>query len=200
MNRGIYMKKYAIFILTFICMLSLIGCGQKQTQVEEQKEQVNMDPSDEDVLGCYPPNADLSGNIALSDVEEVWGGSYMEEDGRWVVWLTENTQENQQKIFEQNPDLLENNTAFKTADFSLTYLMDLQENISAEINAGNLSHVIAAELREDVNRVEVIMTMDDPESVMKMLNFDTIGGAIEIHYVPDTDIKIRYVPDADGGL
>lgn len=49
------MKKYAIFILAFICILGLIGCGQNQTQVEEQKEQVNMDPSDEDVLGCYPP-------------------------------------------------------------------------------------------------------------------------------------------------
>lgn len=136
---------------------------------------------------AIPPDEDLGGNIALSDLEEVWGGSYMEEDGRWVVWLTENTQENQQKVFEQNPDLPENNTAFKTADFSLTYLMDLQENISVEINAGNLSHVIAAELREDVNRVEVIMTMDDSESMMKMLNFDTIGGAIEIHYVPDAD-------------
>lgn len=39
----------------------------------------------------------------------------MEEDGRRVVWLTENAQENQHKVFEQKPDLLENNTTFKTA-------------------------------------------------------------------------------------
>lgn len=179
------MKKYTVFIWAVICMLGLVGCGQKQTQVEEQKEQVNTDLSDEDVLGCYP--ADLGNAAALNDLEDVWGGSYMEEDGRWVVWLTENTQENQQKVFEQKPDLLENNTTFKTADYSLAYLTDLLSDISTETYAGNLPHVITAELREDVNRVEVIMTMDDSESMMKMLNFDTIGGAIEIQYVPDTD-------------
>ena len=65
----------------------------------------------------------------------------MDQSGHWVVWLTENTPENQARVFAQNPDLLEDDTVFKTADFSLVYLTDLLANISAEMGTQKLPFV-----------------------------------------------------------
>lgn len=125
-------------------------------------------------------NPDSTG--ALNPLDEIWGGSYMDQSGHWVVWLTENTPENQTRVFEQNPDLLEYNTVFKTADFSLSYLTDLLANISAEMGTQKLPFVTTAALREQDNRVEVTMTTDDEKYAAQVLNFDTIGGAIEFRY------------------
>lgn len=119
---------------------------------------------------------------ALNPLDEIWGGSYMDQSGHWVVWLTENTPENQARVFEQNPDLLEGNTVFKTADFSLAYLTELLANISAEMGTQKLPFVTTAAVREQDNRVEVTMTTDDEECASQVLNFDTIGGAIEFRY------------------
>ena len=113
---------------------------------------------------------------ALNPLDEIWGGSYMDQSGHWVVWLTENTQENQARVFAQNPDLLEDDTVFKTADFSLSYLTDLLANISVEMGTQKLPFVTTAALREQDNRVEVTMTTDDEEYAAQVLNFDTIGG------------------------
>ena len=119
---------------------------------------------------------------ALNPLDEIWGGSYMDQSGHWVVWLTENTPENQARVFAQNPDLLEDDTVFKTADFSLAYLTDLLANISVEMGTQKLPFVTTAALREQDNRVEVTMTTDDEEYAAQVLNFDTIGGAIEFRY------------------
>ena len=119
---------------------------------------------------------------ALNPLDEIWGGSYMDQSGHWVVWLTENTPENQARVFAQNPDLLEDDTVFKTADFSLAYLTDLLANISVEMGTQKLPFVTTAALREQDNRVEVTMTADDEEYAAQVLNFDTIGGAIEFRY------------------
>ena len=45
-----------------------------------------------------------------------------------------------------------------------------------------LPFVTTAALREQDNRVEVTMTTDDEEYAVQVLNFDTIGGAIEFRY------------------
>ena len=119
---------------------------------------------------------------ALNPLDEIWGGSYMDQSGHWVVWLTENTPENQARVFAQNPDLLEDDTVFKTADFSLSYLTDLLANISVEMGTQKLPFVTTAALREQDNRVGVTMTADDEEYAAQVLNFDTIGGAIEFRY------------------
>ena len=129
-----------------------------------------------------PVTGDPSNTGALNPLDEIWGGSYMDQSGHWVVWLTENTPENQARVFEQNPDLLESNTVFKTADFSLSYLTDLLANISAEMGTQKLPFVTSAALREEDNRVEVTMTSDDENYAAHVLNFDTIGGAIEFRY------------------
>ena len=134
---------------------------------------------------------------ALKPLEEIWGGSYMDQSGHWVVWLTKNTPKDRARVFEQNPDLLESNTVFKTAEFSLAYLTDLLANISAEMGTQKLPFVTTAALREEKNRIEVTMTTDDEEYVAQVLNFDAIGGAIEFRYstAQITDVAIQKGPE-----
>lgn len=112
--------------------------------------------------------------------DALWGGSYLDESGKWVVWLTENTPENQTAVFERNPELLESSTVFRTADYSLAYLTELLARISAEMGDGKLPFVTAAAVMEDRNRVQVTLTADDAASAAQVLAFDELGGAIEL--------------------
>ncbi|MCM1046025.1 MAG: hypothetical protein NC417_10995 [Candidatus Gastranaerophilales bacterium] len=90
---------------------------------------------------------------ALTEYEVVWGDSYMDEAGRWVVLLTENTAENQEKVFQRNPTLTEENTIFEEVTYSRSYLMDLMERLS---QADLPSVVSSIGFREERNRIEII--------------------------------------------
>lgn len=114
--------------------------------------------------------------------DTVWGGSYLDESGKWVVWLTENTPENQTAVFEQNPELLESSTVFRTADYSLAYLTALLETISDGMRDGKLSFVSSAAVMESRNRVEVTVSTEDEAQLALLRRFDTLGGALELRY------------------
>jgi hypothetical protein len=132
------------------------------------------DAADEDVL-------DDSGE-SLNPLDEVWGGSYMDENGQWVVLLTENTGENQQKVFARNPDLSKSTTTFRAADYSLDYLTKLLADVSEGMRDGKLSFVSSAALMVQDNRVAVTLTTNDADKAALIRRFDTAGGAIEIRY------------------
>lgn len=117
------------------------------------------------------------------EFDAIWGGCYLDENNCWVVWLTENTLERQDEVFQNNPSLSENNTTFRTADFSLVYLTKLLEHISEGMRDGTLSYVTSAGVMEQINRVSVTMTTDDEDAVKTVSSFDTLGGAIEFQYV-----------------
>lgn len=140
-----------------------------------------------DVIGVDKPVVENPGNTgALTAYEAVWGGSYPNEAGQWVVLLTENTAENQKKVFDLNPSLTENNTIFQSAAYSLAYLTDLMERISQAIGSnGEISFVSSIGLREEKNCIQVTVITDDSENIEKILAFDTIGGAIEIICLSD---------------
>lgn len=139
------------------------------------------------VIGVDKPVVENPGNTgALTAYEAVWGGSYPNEAGQWVVLLTENTAENQKKVFDLNPSLTENNTIFQSAAYSLAYLTDLMERISQAIGSnGEISFVSSIGLREEKNCIQVTVITDDSENIEKILAFDTIGGAIEIICLSD---------------
>lgn len=129
------------------------------------------------------PVSDIPGDTgALTAYDEVWGGCYMDQNGCWVVWLTEDTPENRQMVLILNPSLREDNIIFQTAAYSKAYLTYLMTEISDAMCAGKLPLVTTAALMEDKNCVEVTMISDDPYSVDKVLAFDSVGGAIEILY------------------
>ncbi len=120
----------------------------------------------------------------LKPFEEVWGGCYMNAQGNWVVWLTEDTPENRAEVFKRNPSISQSSTEFKKADYSHSYLTQLMADISEAMCNDQLTGVSSAALYEDVNRVKVWITIEKDELTAKILSFDTIGGAIEIIYSP----------------
>ncbi len=110
----------------------------------------------------------------------VWGGSYLAENGNWVVWLTEDTTENRAEVFQRNPSLDENSTTFKKAEYSLEYLTKIMTGISRAMGDGRLPTVSTAALREDLNRVQVTMNNASSDESERVLAFDDLGGAIEV--------------------
>lgn len=152
---------------------------EKQGTTHENEVQTTNPPPVVDA----PVTEDPGNTGALVAYDEIWGGSYMNEEGRWVIWLTENTTENQQEVFKRNPELNRETTIFKTADYPYAYLTALMADISKAMGNNELPFVPTAALRDDLNRVEVRMTADDAESIAQVLAFDTVGGAIEIRYL-----------------
>ena len=119
----------------------------------------------------------------LVPYEPVWGDCYQNEAGKWVVFLTENTPENQKKVFELNPTLTENDIIFQSITFSRSYLENLMISIGQAADENEeFSFVFSIGLRTEKNCVDVYVTTDDEENIAKILAFDTIGGgdAIEI--------------------
>lgn len=130
-----------------------------------------------------PVQSDAEAGAPKSDgFDAVWGGSYLDGSGKWVVWLTENTPENQTAVFERNPELLESSTVFRTADYSLTYLTALLEKVSDGMREGKLSFVSSAAVMESRNRVEVTVCTEDEARLALLRRFDTLGGALELRY------------------
>lgn len=154
-----------------------------ETETQGRAGQENLmqgGPGQEITVEDRPAQENPVGAGSVSPLDKVWGGSYTDENGCMVVWLTENTPENQRRVFEENPGLKEASTIFRTADFSLVYLTELLEDISRAMKNKELTLVSSAALREDINRVEVTMTTDDAEMAAHIKAFDTVGGAVII--------------------
>lgn len=132
------------------------------------------------------PNIDSSINNVTFD--EVYGGCYLDNDGNWVVWLTENTEEYQAAAFAQNSTLPEDKTIFRTANYSLTYLNAILTKISDVMQTGDLPFVQSAALMESQNCIVVAMTSDNAEETAQVLRFDRLGGAIEIVYIKENQL------------
>lgn len=156
------------------------GYSPLTTDASSQRDEISeTDPLDTNIgTGVDRPVAQNPGSTgALTAYEAVWGGSYPNEAGQWVVLLTENTAENREKVFQLNPTLNESNTVFEEAAFSYSYLVNLMESLS---KADLPSVVSSIGFKEERNRIAVYLTADDASAVAEILAYDTIGGAIEI--------------------
>lgn len=139
--------------------------------------------------GDKPAEDSLVSTGNLRAYEKVWGGSYIDNEGRTVVLLTEDTEENRQKVFEMNPELLESSTVFQKADYSLMYLTKLQEAISDMMMEGELPFVTTSALMEDANHIRVTVTTESQEDLERLMAIDSTGGAIEVVYNPEGGVK-----------
>lgn len=162
--------------------------SNKETNTIASAESGKQDTEFEDAPGTVvdAPSFEISSDLASYMEDEifvtVYGGSYLDENGNWVVWLTENTEDFRCAALARNPALPEVETIFRTADYSLAYLTELLENISEGMRDGTLPYVTAAGVMEQINRVSVTMTTNDEKAVATVSSFDTLGGAIEFHY------------------
>ena len=97
----------------------------------------------------------MEANYEADPMEQVWGGSYLNDQGKHVVFLTQNNETYQNMVFELNPDWLEENTIFRDAAFSLNYLNEVLDLISKDMVAGKLPYVPSAYVNEYENCVTV---------------------------------------------
>lgn len=127
------------------------------------------------------PNSDepVEGNYtgALTAVDGIWGGCCM-ENGRWVVWLTDDSAENREKVFSANPGLSRENTEFKRADYSYYYLEGLMADISSLMAENGVENVTTAALREDINRVVVTMSVENEDDKEALMALDSQGAIV----------------------
>ena len=155
--------------------------ANNETETANMEGDIPTEKTGKDVPGPGPDS--LSSTGGLVPYEPVWGDCYQNEAGKWVVFLTENTPENQKKVLELNPTLTENDIIFQFITFSRSYLESLMISIGQAADENEeFSFVFSIGLRTEKNCVDVYVTTDDEESIAKILAFDTIGGgdAIEI--------------------
>lgn len=150
--------------------------GDDQTYKEAWQVALALGPAVEDTPVVENPGS----TGTLVPFEAVWGGSYTDEAGRMVIWLTENTHENQEEVFARNPGLDRESTMFRTADYSRVYLEGVLAEISEGMRNGELHFVSSAALLDSENRLEVRMAAQDAAGREKVLAYDPMGGAIEI--------------------
>lgn len=162
------------------------GYASLTTNASQQSDEIDSLDTEGGKDSDKPAERNPGNTGALIEFEDVWGGSYMDEAGCWVVLLTENTAENQKIVFQMNPTLNEDNTVFKEAAFSHKYLMDLMKRLS---EADLPSVVSSIGFREERNRIEVVITADASDAVTEILTYDSAGGAIEIICVSDIPIN-----------
>lgn len=149
--------------------------GKQNTELEYTPDTVLDEPS-------FEISSDLASYMEDDAFASVYGGCYLDENGNWVVWLTENTEDSRCAALARNPALPEAETIFRTANYSLAYLAELLANISEGMRDGRLPYVTDAGVMEQINRVSVTMTTDDEKAMATVSSFDTLGGAIEFQY------------------
>ena len=93
--------------------------------------------------------------------------------------LTEDTSENRADICREL-GVREENTAFVKGKYTLAYLTELQNRISQGMIDKTLSFVTVSCVDEIANRIVVSLISDSEENIGKLLELDTVGGAIEI--------------------
>lgn len=163
-------------------------CEEATGTTIEEEEKIREESSKEGV-------ADFAGicGVERTDINEtnamklIWGGSYLNDQGQQVILLTDNTLANQAIVYQNIPTLVEASTIFEEATFTLSYLEELQEKISAKMVLGELPFVTSSVLREDLNIMEIHVTTEDSEKLAQITKMDTLGGACSFVYHTEDD-------------
>jgi len=149
------------------------------------------DPDQGEIVDVGPPRwedapaqQDPGELSATPTVEADWdyrfyAGSYYDEDGQFVVLLTENTEENQEKVCALH-HFDKSSTVFKTAEFELGFLSALLKEISERMAAGELPFVVSCWIDETQNRVVAQVTTEDEGLLQSLYEMDRGVGALVI--------------------
>lgn len=205
LNKNKPMNKWAKWIASAACLFLIftgIALYSRNTQdtgtgeiapggnIQELNEEMENDSLGESVPSNTAnadtetglnPDIPVQNEISIHNTfDDICGGSYLDEYGKWNVWLVPNNLDNQTLFFENNPQIREDNVIFKEGDYSLAYLNELLKNISEDMSIGKLPYVSLALVSEQTNRVEVYMTSEDERHIKIVKSFDTVGGAIVI--------------------
>ena len=171
------------------------------TQSEEFSQQIHLpnQPYREGEIFADPP-ADISGtpladavnpyNLS-SEAADIFGGSYLDENGNFNVVLTKDTPENRALICREL-NRKETTVTFKSGKYTLLYLTELQSKISSGMANNELTGVVSSSVMEPDNNIRVSVQLDNEETIEKLHALDTTGNAIDIK-----EICICSYPQAD---
>lgn len=180
-------KKIIVFsMLSMICMVTFLTSNitnDSKTYVgieskggTEETIKINNNTNSNDV-----PITNEEYNEMLSSNNDIYGGSYLDNNNDIVVFLTKNTTENQELICKElNFNI--NNVLFKEAKYSLKYLEQLQDKIIEKIKQHDFDLLVYVSIKEDLNILEVGITEEDDDTIQALQSLDIIGGAIQIEY------------------
>lgn len=71
---------------------------------------------------------------------------------------------------------------------SLEYITELQDKVSNAMINHELPFVISSSVYENPYRLNIVVTSDSEDDLQKLRDLDTVGGVLEIEYVPANDI------------
>lgn len=128
------------------------------------------------------PYYEAANSHSLSpDAQAIFCGSYLDDQSRYVIVLTQDTPENRSLICREL-EVSEEDVLFKTGTYTHVYLTKLQALISEAMVNRTLPFVVTSGVYENKNRIVVGVTTRDASEIARVLAIDTIGGAIEIEY------------------
>lgn len=156
----------------------------KATEAEGDSQDQPSSAPVEDVPVAEQSPGHLQSFTAEGSLASCFGGSYTDDYGQFVILLTEDTPQNRSAICAQL-GVNEAATRFATASYSLAYLTQLQSAISAGMINKELSFVTVSSLREDINRIHVLVTSESEADLARLKALDTLGGALEIEYAAE---------------
>ena len=109
------------------------------------------------------------------DIFNFYGGSYIDEEGKSVVLLTEDSEENRKALC-LSLGISESNTIFQTVTYPMFHVKHLVETIEQ----ANLPFVTSVTFYETLNKVEVRVVTDEEDDLAKLYELDTLGDAIVV--------------------
>lgn len=141
-------------------------------------------------------NESVNSSDLTKNTSEFFGGSYTDENGKFVIVLTEDTPANRTDICKEL-GRSENNTTFVKGTYTLAYLTELQEKISNAMVNKELPFVVSSSLCETTNNIVIGATTTNETELAKLYALDTIGGAIKVEFSTGAGTKELLLPKAE---
>lgn len=136
-----------------------------------------------DAQGQYYEAVDVYG---LSDsAAQIFGGSYLDENGRYTVLLTKDSDENR-RIICKEMEIDESGAVFKECAHSYAFLNEIHNKISEGMMNKTYGFVVGCGIMEMENCVEITVTSED-ERLDEILALDKTGTAIKVVYGSTTN-------------
>ena len=141
-------------------------------------------------------NEAVNSSDLTKNTSEFFGGSYTDENGKFVIVLTEDTPANRTDICKEL-GRSENNTTFVKGTYTLAYLTEIQEKISNAMVNKELPFVVSSSLCETTNNIVIGATTTNETELAKLYALDTIGGAIKVEFSTGAGTKELLLPKAE---
>ena len=98
--------------------------------------------------------------------------------------LQNQTNEESSKPSPANDDKSETLVEAGNADISSEYITELQSKVSDAMIKGELPFVTSSAVYENPYRLHIVVTSNSEDDLQKLLELDSMGGALEIEYDP----------------